>query len=101
MVRRQLPRPSRRRSMFDTFGKKLQTFFLILIIGLLTVVMGVVGFGNPNAEGCNLEGAPIAATVYGETITKGEFEAGLRLLGVDQMTVEQQRAGRRREYMLD
>ena len=42
--------------MFDNLGKKAQTVFLFLIVALLSVVMGVLGFGQPGADGCAADG---------------------------------------------
>ena len=36
--------------MWDNIGKKIQTFFLVFIVVLLSLVMGVVGFGQPSGE---------------------------------------------------
>lgn len=87
--------------MFENLGKRIQTFFLILIIALLSLIMAVVGFGAPGSEGCNVRGPGNAATVYGETITAGDFEAAYRAAGFSERPLETQRAQRFREYLLD
>ncbi len=86
--------------MFENLGKRIQSFLLIVIIVLLSVVMGVIGFGNPDA-GCNLEGAPYAATVYGRTITQGDFDAAYTAAGFADRPPAAARAQRLREYLLD
>lgn len=87
--------------MFENLGKRIQTFFLVLIIVLLSVVMGVVGFGTPSGEGCNPQGPGYAATVYGETITTGDFNAAYIAAGFADQSVETARAQRLREYLLE
>lgn len=86
--------------MFDNLGKRIQSFLLIVIIVLLSVVMGVIGFGNPDA-GCNIEGAPYAATVHGRTITQGDFDAAYTAAGFADRPPAAARAQRLREYLLD
>src|SRR5690606_6140833 len=95
--------PARRRTscMFENLGKRIQTFFLILIIALLSLIMAVVGFGAPGSEGCNVQGPGYAARVYGETITAGDFQAAYRAAGFADQPIDTQRAQRWREYLLD
>jgi peptidyl-prolyl cis-trans isomerase D len=64
--------------MFDRIGQQLNKFFLGAIVILLAIVFASQ-FG-PQQEGCVSEGgASHAAEVYGKTITRGDFEAALRL----------------------
>jgi peptidyl-prolyl cis-trans isomerase D len=87
--------------MFDNIGKRIQTIFLIFIIVLLSVVMGVIGFGNPSGEGCNPRSVGYAASVYGETITEGDFRAAYIAAGFAERTEQQQEAGRLKQYLLE
>ena len=87
--------------MFENLGQRIKTFFLILIIALLTVIMGVVGFGAPGSEGCAASGPGYAATVYGETITAGDFNAAYRAAGFEDRPVEAQEASNYRRLLLD
>ncbi len=86
--------------MFDNLGKRIQSFFLVLIITLLIVVMGVFGFGNPT-DGCNRDDAGYAAIVYGTTITSGDFNAAYTAAGFAERPPAAARAQRLREYMLE
>jgi peptidyl-prolyl cis-trans isomerase D len=86
--------------MFENLGKRIQTVFLIFIILLLSVVMGVVGFGNPT-EGCGARSAGYAATVYGETITEGDFRAAYTAAGFADRPPRMQQSGRLKEYLLE
>lgn len=87
--------------MFENLGQRLQTFFLIFIIALLSVIMAVVGFG-PGGEGCNAQSGPsYAAKVYGETITAGDFDAVYRAAGFADRSPIEARSGRLREYLLE
>ncbi len=86
--------------MFDSLGKRLQALFLFLIIGLLIVVMGVFGFGNPN-QGCTPQGAGYAAVVYGTTITEGDFRAAYTAAGFSEQQVADQERQNLRHYMLE
>ncbi len=86
--------------MFDNLAKRIQAFFLVLVIGLLIVVMGVFGFGNPN-QGCNPQGAGYAAIVYGDTITEGDFRAAYTAAGFAEQPVEQQERQNLRHYLLE
>ncbi|MBX3273514.1 MAG: peptidylprolyl isomerase [Sandaracinaceae bacterium] len=87
--------------MWDNLSKKIQTFFLVFIVVLLSLVMGVIGFGTPTGEGCNTEGPGYAAKVYGETISEGEFRAAYTLTGFSRYPVDRAQALRLREYTLD
>lgn len=86
--------------MFENLGKRIQAFFLVLIIGLLSVVMGVVGFGNPN-QGCLPKSAGYAAIVYGTTITEGDFRAAYTAAGFSEQPIDQQERQNLRHYMLE
>lgn len=87
--------------MFENLGKRIQTFFLILIVALLSLIMAVVGFGAPGSEGCNVQGPTYAARVYGETITTGDFNAAYRAAGFADQPIETQRRERLRENLLE
>ncbi|MFK7985339.1 MAG: peptidylprolyl isomerase [Sandaracinaceae bacterium] len=88
--------------MWDNFGKQIQTIFLILIVVLLSVIMGVVGFGTPGADGgCNTDGPAYAAQVYGKTITEGDFRAAFTLTGFNRYPTDRAQTLRLREYTLD
>lgn len=64
--------------MFDRIGQQLNKFFLGAIVILLAIVFASQ-FG-PQQEGCVSEGgASHAAEVNGKTITRGDFDAALRL----------------------
>ena len=86
--------------MWDNIGKQIQTFMLIFIVALLSVIMGVVGFGAPNAEGCNAEGPGYAAQVYDQTITEGDFRAAYTLTGFSTYPTERAQALRLKEFTL-
>ncbi|MCB9593721.1 MAG: peptidylprolyl isomerase [Sandaracinaceae bacterium] len=87
--------------MWENFGKKVQTFLLIFIVVLLSLVMGVIGFGNPTGEGCNADGPGYAAQVYGETISEGEFRAAYTVTGFTRYPAERAQTLRLKEYTLD
>lgn len=87
--------------MLENIGKRIQTFLLLLIIVLLSLVMAVIGFGTPGAEGCATDGPIYAAKVYGETITEGDFRAAYNLTGFNRYETERARTLRLREYTLD
>lgn len=87
--------------MLDNLGKRIQTFLLILIIAVLSVIMAVVGFGTPGTEGCAASGPTWAAKVHGETITEGQFQSAYILPGFARMSTERAQAQRLREYTLD
>jgi len=87
--------------MWENIGKKVQAFVLIFIIALLSLVMGVVGFGNPSGEGCSADGPSYAAQVYGETISDGEFRAAYVVTGFSRYPAERAQALRLRQYTLD
>ncbi len=87
--------------MWENIGKKVQAFVLIFIIALLSLVMGVVGFGNPSGEGCSADGPGYAAQVYGETISEGEFRAAYVATRFSTFPAERAQALRLREYTLD
>lgn len=86
--------------MFENLGKRIQSFLLMVIIVLLSVVMGVIGFGTPTDAGCAVEGPGYAATVYGRTITAGDFEAAYIAAGFADRSPAAARAQRLREYLL-
>jgi peptidyl-prolyl cis-trans isomerase D len=87
--------------MWNDFFKRVQTFFVVLLIGLLSLVMGVIGFSGPTLDGCRNTGPTFAAQVYGHTITIGDFEAAYRLTGFDRYPPEQASTLRLRELTLD
>lgn len=87
--------------MWSNLGKKIQTFFLIFIVVLLSLVMGVVGFGQPSGEGCTGQGPGYAAEVYGTSISEGEFRAAYIVTGFNRYPVERAQTLRLREYTLD
>jgi peptidyl-prolyl cis-trans isomerase D len=87
--------------MLENIGKRIQAFMLIFIIVLLSLVMGIIGFGTPGSEGCAAEGPGYAARVYGETITEGEFRAAYTLTGFNRYPTDRARTLRLREYTLD
>ncbi len=87
--------------MFENLGKRIQSILLILIIALLSVVMGVIGFGTPGGEGCNPQEAAYAAVVHGETVTQGDFRAAFLAARFDRMPAEAARAQRLREHLLE
>ena len=88
--------------MWDNFGKQIQTIFLLLIVVLLSVIMGVVGFGAPSTEGgCSTDGPAYAAEVYGDTLTEGDFRAAYTLTGFNRYPTERAQTLRLREYTLD
>ena len=87
--------------MLENIGKRIQTFLLLLIIVLLSLVMAVIGFGTPGAEGCATDGPIYAAKVYGETITEGDFRAAYNLPGFDRYDSDRARTLRLKEYTLD
>jgi len=64
--------------MFENFGKTVSKFVLTFIVVLLAGVFALQ-FGGPQAQGCSTEGALVAAEVYGETITSGEYQSAVRL----------------------
>lgn len=87
--------------MWDNFGQKIQTFMLVFIVVLLSLVMGVIGFGQPGGEGCGAEGPGYAAQVYGETISEGEFRAAYTVTGFNRYQPERAQTLRLRQYTLD
>jgi len=87
--------------MWENIGQKFQTFMLVFIVVLLSLVMGVVGFGTPGTEGCSTDGPGFAAQVYGETISEGEFRAAYTVTGFNRYQPEQARTLRLRQYTLD
>lgn len=87
--------------MSDSIGQKIQTFFVVFIVALLSVIMGVVGFGTPGTEGCASDGPGYAAQVYGETISEGDFRAAYTLVGFNRYPAERAQTLRLREYTLD
>lgn len=87
--------------MWENIGQKVQTFMLVFIVVLLSLVMGVVGFGTPGTEGCSTDGPGFAAQVYGETISEGEFRAAYTVTGFNRYQPEQARTLRLRQYTLD
>ena len=87
--------------MLENIGKRIQAFLLVLIIALLSVIMAVVGFGTPGAEGCAAAGPAYAARVYGETITQGDFRAAYILTNFNRVPTQRAQAQRLREYTLD
>ncbi len=54
--------------------EKLKGFLLILMVVLLSLVF-VLQFGGGQAEGCTTGGASYVARVYGQTLSKGDFDA--------------------------
>lgn len=88
--------------MFENLGKKIQTGMLVFIIVLLSLVMGIIGFGTPGSEGgCTTDGPTYAAQVYGETISEGEFRAAYIVTGFNRYPIERAQTLRLREYTLD
>jgi len=87
--------------MFENLGQRIKTFFLIAIIALLALIMGVVGFGPAGSEGCSTSGPGYAATVRGQTITAGDFNAAYRAAGFEDRPVESQQAANYRRLLLD
>ena len=88
--------------MWSKFGKQVQTFLLIFIVALLSVIMGVVGFGSPSGEGCATDSGPgYAALVYDKTITEGAFNAAYTLTGFNRYPTDRAQALRLREYTLN
>lgn len=87
--------------MWNNLGKKIQTFFLVFIVVLLSLVMGVIGFGTPGGEGCVTSGPGYAAQVYGENISEGEFRAAFIVTGFNRYPTERAQTLRLKEYTLD
>ncbi len=87
--------------MWEDIGKKIQTYLLIFIVVLLSLVMGVIGFGNPTGEGCNTEGPGYAVRVYGTAISEGEFRAAYTVTGFSRYPAERAQALRLKEYTLN
>ncbi|MGE0790734.1 MAG: peptidylprolyl isomerase [Sandaracinaceae bacterium] len=87
----------------SSVGQKIQTIFLVLIIGVLSVIMAVVGFSNPSRRGDTsfTDGPSYAAEVYGDSISEGDFRAAYTLLQFNRYPAEQARTLRLREYTLD
>jgi peptidyl-prolyl cis-trans isomerase D len=87
--------------MLENIGKRIQTFLLVLIIVLLSVIMAVIGFGTPGAEGCAASGPAYAAKVYGKTISEGDFRAAYIVTNFNRVPTQRAQAQRLREYTLD
>ncbi len=84
-----------------SIGQKIQSFFLVLIVSVLVLIMAVVGFGTPSNEGCASDGPGYAAQVYGESISEGDFRAAYVLVGFNRYPADRARTLRLREYTLD
>lgn len=54
--------------------EKLKGFLLIFLVVLLSLVFALQ-FGGGQAEGCTAGGTTYVARVYGQTLSKGDFEA--------------------------
>ncbi|MGF1467706.1 MAG: peptidylprolyl isomerase [Sandaracinaceae bacterium] len=87
--------------MWSDLGNRIRAFFVVLLIMLLSLVMGIVGFSGPTLEGCRPTGPSFAARVYGETVSAGEFQSILRLIGASRLSPEQARVYRVRELTMD
>ncbi|MEM7604769.1 MAG: peptidylprolyl isomerase [Myxococcota bacterium] len=77
--------------MLDSFVKRFQSFVLVGLVGLLSLVF-ILQFGGPQAEGCTTGGSTYAARVDGETISAGDFNAAYILAGFNRRSTEEQRS---------
>jgi peptidyl-prolyl cis-trans isomerase D len=76
------------------------------VVGAIAVFLAFVfalQFGGPQAEGCTTGGARsvVAAEVYGQKITLGEYRASSVMLGVDRQDEVERRANRMDQAVLD
>ncbi len=79
---------------------KLKGFFLVLLVVLLSAVFALQ-FGGGQAEGCAAGGGSYLARVYGQTLSKGDFEASYAIANFGRLPEETQRSMRLPELVLD
>jgi parvulin-like peptidyl-prolyl isomerase len=79
---------------------KLKGFLLVLLVVVLSAVFALQ-FGGGQAEGCTAGGGGYLARVYGQTLSKGDFEAAYAIANFGRLPEETQRSMRLPELVLD
>jgi peptidyl-prolyl cis-trans isomerase D len=87
--------------MFDNLAKRIQSVLLVLLIVILSLVMGVIGFSGPSMDSCKSnQGASYAVRVHGYTVTEGEFRAVYALCGFSRFSPDDARERHLKEIVL-
>ena len=76
--------------MFEKIASKFQTFILVLLVTMLSLVF-ILEFGGPQSQGCTSGGASYAVKLYDKTISDGDFNAAYTLVSGGQMPAEMAR----------